>query len=79
MARKQHHPQASDMPVIVPIHNAVNERAWAAVKNWEHGRGGDRCDVRLVSFKGRPGNRSPKAWFKVLLGSVENLSGRHGC
>lgn len=35
MARKQHNPQAPDMRVIVPIHNAVNERTWEAVKAWE--------------------------------------------
>lgn len=71
MARKNHDPRASDMRVIVPIHNAVNERAWAAVRTWEDGRGGEGCGgVRLVSFKGRPGDRSPKAWAKVLLGCV---------
>ncbi|GJJ11986.1 hypothetical protein Clacol_006224 [Clathrus columnatus] len=69
MARKQHNPQASDMRVIVPIHNAVNERTWAAVKAWEDGRGGEKCGgLKLVSFKGRPDDRSPKAWAKVLLG-----------
>jgi cytochrome c heme-lyase len=69
MARKRHDPRASDMSVIVPIHNAVNERAWAAVKGWENGRGGESCGgTKLVSFKGRPGDRSPKAWAKVFLG-----------
>lgn len=69
MARKQHDPRASDMRIIVPIHNAVNERAWAAVRRWEDGKGGERCGgAKLVSFKGRPGDRSPKAWAKVLLG-----------
>ncbi|KAF8522104.1 cytochrome C1 heme lyase [Hysterangium stoloniferum] len=69
MARKQHNPHASDMKVIVPIHNAVNERAWAAVRSWEAGRGGDGCGgIKLVSFRGKPGNRSPKAWVKVLFG-----------
>jgi len=69
MARKKQNPHASDMRVIVPIHNAVNEHAWAAVKEWETGRGGETCGgVRLVNFKGKPGYRSPKAWFKVMLG-----------
>ena len=31
MERKNHNPHAPDMKVIVPIHNAVNERAWAEV------------------------------------------------
>ncbi|KAG8703985.1 Cytochrome c1 heme lyase [Ceratobasidium sp. 394] len=69
MARKNHNPQASDMRVVVPIHNAVNERAWGELLAWEAGRGGEACGgVRLVSFKGRPGDRTPKAWLKTLLG-----------
>ncbi|KAG8741677.1 Cytochrome c1 heme lyase [Ceratobasidium sp. 428] len=69
MARKNHNPQAPDMRVVVPIHNAVNERAWGELLAWEAGRGGEACGgVKLVSFKGRPGDRTPKAWFKTLLG-----------
>jgi cytochrome c heme-lyase len=69
MARKNHDPQAPDMKVIVPIHNAVNERAWSHIREWEAGRGGDRCGgVRLVSFKGKPGEPSPKARILTLLG-----------
>lgn len=69
MARKNHNPQATDMKVIVPIHNAVNERAWAHVMMWEAGQGGDKCGgVKLVSFKGRPKDRTPKAWIKTIFG-----------
>ncbi|CAE6467819.1 unnamed protein product [Rhizoctonia solani] len=69
MARKKHNPHAPDMRVIVPIHNAVNERAWNELLAWEAGRGAEACGgVKLVSFKGRPGDRTPKAWFKTLLG-----------
>ena len=69
MARKDHDPRAPDMKVVVPIHNAVNERAWSHIKEWEAGRGGEHCGgVRLVSFKGRPGVPSPKARILTLLG-----------
>ncbi|KAH9951288.1 cytochrome C1 heme lyase [Amylocystis lapponica] len=69
MARKNHDPQPSDMQVIVPIHNAVNERAWMEVMKWEAGQGGDRCGgVKLVSFKGRPKELSPRARWRTLLG-----------
>ncbi|KEP51118.1 cytochrome c1 heme lyase [Rhizoctonia solani 123E] len=69
MARKKHSPHAPDMRVVVPIHNAVNERAWNELLAWETGRGAEICGgVKLVSFKGRPGDRTPKAWFKTLLG-----------
>ena len=71
MARKNHNPQETDMRVVVPIHNAVNERAWAEIMKWEAGQGGERCGgVKLVSFKGRPNDRTPRAWFYSLLGYV---------
>jgi cytochrome c heme-lyase len=57
------------MKVVVPIHNAVNERAWKEVMDWEAGMGGDACGgVKLVSFKGRPGDMSLKARWRSLLG-----------
>lgn len=71
MARKNHNPQAPDMRTIVPIHNAVNERAWAELLKWETGRGGEKCGgVKLVNFKGKPSQMSPKARWKSLLGCV---------
>lgn len=69
MERKNHNPHAPDMKVVVPIHNAVNERTWAEVMRWEAGQGGDKCGgIRLVSFKGRPNERTPRARWKTLLG-----------
>ncbi|KAH8829581.1 cytochrome C1 heme lyase [Flagelloscypha sp. PMI_526] len=69
MAAKNHQPQAKDMRTIVPIHNAVNERAWSQILEWENGRGGERCGgVRLVKFEGKPEERTPKAWGRVLAG-----------
>jgi cytochrome c heme-lyase len=71
LKRKNHQASTSDMKYIVPIHNAVNERTWVEIMNWERGRGGDSCGgVKLVSFMGKPGERTWKAWTKVLLGSV---------
>ena len=75
MARKNHDPKAPDMSVVVPIHNAVNERAWSHIQQWEAGRGGERCGgIRLVSFKGKPGVPSPKARILTLLGYVSFLT-----
>jgi cytochrome c heme-lyase len=80
MARKDHNPRAPDMRVVVPIHNAVNERAWSHIREWETGRGGECCGgVRLVSFKGRPGEPSPKARILTLLGYVLFRSVRLSC
>ncbi|KAK4685502.1 cytochrome c heme-lyase, partial [Tremellales sp. Uapishka_1] len=69
MLRKKHSPKAEDMKTIVPIHNAVNERAWSELLKWERGMGGERCGgVKLVSFIGKPKERTPKAWLKMALG-----------
>jgi len=40
----QHHvklPEKRDMSVVVPIHNAVNERTWGKILEWEADRGGN--------------------------------------
>jgi len=43
MKRKSYDPNATDMKTIVPIHNAVNERAWMEIRKWEEGRGSETC------------------------------------
>lgn len=35
MKRKGHDSRVADMKTVVPIHNAVNERAWKEIKEWE--------------------------------------------
>jgi cytochrome c heme-lyase len=70
MRRKGWNPDASDMPAVVAIHNAVNERAWAEVVAWER-RAGTAASCggpRLLRFAGRPGDLSPKARLLNLLG-----------
>ena len=42
MRRKQYHPQTQDMKTVVPIHNAVNERAWKEIQAWERGQGAEK-------------------------------------
>jgi cytochrome c heme-lyase len=39
MRRKNWNPQEIDMKTIVPIHNAVNEQAWALILEWEKNAG----------------------------------------
>ncbi|TKA81543.1 hypothetical protein B0A49_00457 [Cryomyces minteri] len=69
MKRKNFDAREEDMRSIVPIHNAVNERAWAEIKEWERGRGGDACGgPRLVSFSGLSASPTPKARLNTLLG-----------
>ncbi|KAI0403445.1 cytochrome c/c1 heme-lyase [Xylaria palmicola] len=70
MKRKGHDPQATDMRTVVPIHNAVNERAWAEIKAWEGPwiQGSSCGGPRLHSFSGLSTQMSPKARFNTLLG-----------
>ncbi len=35
MKRKGYDARVTDMKTVVPIHNAVNERAWQQIKDWE--------------------------------------------
>lgn len=64
--------RTADMRVVVPIHNAVNERAWKEILQWEApytGTGPGQCGgPRLHSFAGLSTNMSPKARLNTLLG-----------
>jgi cytochrome c heme-lyase len=42
MRRKNYDPRVEDMQSIIPIHNAVNERAWKEIKDWESGWGSEK-------------------------------------
>lgn len=47
MKRKGYASEAKDMKMIVPIHNAVNERAWKEIKEWERPWGSEEKFVFL--------------------------------
>ncbi|KAF1355478.1 cytochrome c/c1 heme-lyase [Delphinella strobiligena] len=69
MKRKNFNPEAEDMKSIVPIHNAVNERAWVEIKKWEKGRGSEKCGgPKLVSFRGDSTALTPRARINSMLG-----------
>ncbi|KAL8766480.1 MAG: hypothetical protein Q9209_006774 [Squamulea sp. 1 TL-2023] len=67
MKRKSFSPDQKDMPAIVPIHNAVNERAWSMIKTWESSSArlkalnGACGGPKLRSFSGDAAKLSPKA------------------
>jgi cytochrome c heme-lyase len=68
MRRKSYDPKETDMKTIVPIHNAVNERAWYEIKKWEAGRS-DACGgPKLASFSGLSTSLTPRARWKALMG-----------
>ncbi|KAF2673460.1 cytochrome c1 heme lyase [Microthyrium microscopicum] len=69
LKRKNYDANAQDMRSIVPIHNAVNEKAWQEILAWEKGRGGDSCGgPRLESFSGLSTQLTPRARFNTLMG-----------
>ncbi|KAK9414780.1 putative Holocytochrome c-type synthase [Seiridium unicorne] len=70
MKRKGHDPVSTDMQTIVPIHNAVNEKAWEQIKEWEAPYlVGTSCGgPRLSSFSGLSTKMSPKATVNTWLG-----------
>ena len=80
MKRKNHSPDAADMATVVPIHNAVNERAWSEIKDWERRFASiqnEKCDgPKLRSFSGDSTKLSPKARMNALLG-YESPFDRH--
>ncbi|PRT55144.1 Putative cytochrome c1 heme lyase [Wickerhamiella sorbophila] len=70
MKRKSHNPEARDMSVVIPIHNAVNERTWLGILQWENGWGGDKCGgPKLVKFEGDASKWTPRAYMNYLLGN----------
>ncbi|KDN39612.1 cytochrome c and c1 heme-lyase [Tilletiaria anomala UBC 951] len=76
LQRKNHNPQAADMTIVVPIHNAVNERAWQQINAWEnhfHPSSKEKCGgIKLISFQGKPKELTWKAWAKTtFLGYME--------
>lgn len=80
MRRKNHDPNASDMATVVPIHNAVNERAWAEIKGWERrfarGQNTSCNGPMLRSFSGDSAKVSPRARWLGLWG-YESPFDRH--
>ena len=51
------------IPVVLQIHNGINERTWKQIQDWEGTE-----DVQLARFMGRPSDMTPKAFFmsKIL-------------
>ena len=78
MKRKKFDPNAGDMPVIIPIHNAVNERCWSEVLRWERGHGAEACGgPELVKFEGDSSKLTPKAWLNMWVFGATRPFDRH--
>lgn len=69
MKRKNLDPNSRDMKVVIPIHNAVNERAWYEILKWEDGKGGSKCGgPTLVRFQGDATKLTPRARWNMMWG-----------
>ncbi|KAK6200148.1 cytochrome c1 heme lyase [Scheffersomyces amazonensis] len=81
MKRKNWNPTADDMKTVVPIHNAVNERAWYHILQWEqplNEKTVKECGgVTLTSFKGDSKKLTPRAWFNSTFLGYEKPFDRH--
>lgn len=70
MKRKGHDARVADMKTVVPIHNAVNERAWKEIKEWEAPYlAKSQCGgPKLESFANKNDRMTPTARFNTILG-----------
>lgn len=75
LRRKNHSPSPTTIASIVPIHNAVNERAWSSIlSDWElRSPGARRANAacggpRLRSFSGDSSKLTPRARIYGWLG-----------
>jgi len=58
----------SSMESVVAVHNDMNERTWMALLDWEKQYEGTCVAPKLLHFKGRPHDLTPKAQIKSWLG-----------
>ena len=67
MQKKGWDPREPDMAWVVSIHNTVNEQSWARVMEYERMHADSCPRPKLLRFRGRPADLSPKArmlsWF----------------
>ncbi|KAL4723606.1 Cytochrome c1 heme lyase [Fusarium chlamydosporum] len=70
MKRKGYDARVADMKTVVPIHNAVNERAWKEIKEWEapYLEGTTCGGPKLESFANKMDRMTPTARFKTMIG-----------
>lgn len=76
MQRKGHKAHAEDMPLVVTIHNIVNEQTWQEILRWEnyYHPGGQ---PKLRRFLGRPDTLSPRALFRSWFLGCSRPFDRH--
>ena len=76
LARKGHDTNSADVPTIVRIHNDMNEQCWEEIKRWEALTSCTEAP-RLIKFRGRPTEMTPKAWLLYQTGQAPKPFDRH--
>jgi len=67
-----------DVPMVLAIHNIVNERGWTEVLKWEELHKNEESQPpRLVKFMGKPKNMSPRAMFNSYVRGYTPPFDRH--
>ncbi|EGG06764.1 uncharacterized protein MELLADRAFT_28382, partial [Melampsora larici-populina 98AG31] len=81
LVRKGWETPVNAIPVMVDIHNWMNEAVWQEVLRWERryfnpkpstsaASSEDTPEISLARFQGRPQDLSPKARYHMLLGRI---------
>ncbi|KAJ3332741.1 holocytochrome c synthase [Blyttiomyces sp. JEL0837] len=77
LKRKGKEAPEENIPMMVAIHNFLNEACWGEIKKWEKEYHCDCKDVRLIKFRGRPDDLSPKARLMGWLYGTPRPFDRH--
>ncbi|CEL92815.1 unnamed protein product [Vitrella brassicaformis CCMP3155] len=67
----------SDMPMVVAIHNAVNEQCWQRIMEYEKMHEDECSTPKLLRFIGRPDQMSVKAKLMTALMGYHKPFDRH--
>ncbi|KAI8810485.1 cytochrome c/c1 heme-lyase [Cladochytrium replicatum] len=69
LKRKGWETPVEDVPVMVQIHNFLNEACWGEILKWEQKYHCECKNPTLLRFKGRPQELSPKARMMMAMGA----------
>ncbi|KAI9365470.1 putative holocytochrome c synthase [Zopfochytrium polystomum] len=77
LKRKGKEAPEENIPMMVAIHNFLNEACWDEIKKWEEKYHCDCKDIRLIKFRGRPDELSPKARLVGMVYGTPKPFDRH--
>ncbi|KAL2315510.1 putative cytochrome c heme lyase [Schizosaccharomyces pombe] len=69
MWRKGYRDSGENVPIMVQVHNFLNEGAWSEIKAWER-EAGENTEPKLLRFEGNANKRTPRALWYMMLGRI---------